>query len=114
MGAPQLIMAEKMQMPQGMPTQEQQQKQAEMEEKRAQMLSQICTAEALDRIGRIRVVKPDKADEIENTLLQMAMNGKIQAKVTDEDLKKLLAADGEKTQTKVVMNRRNIMDDDDW
>merc|ERR1712159_194933 len=103
---------------QGLPTQEQvqeqQQKQAEMEEQRKTMLSQICTAEALDRIGRIQVVKPEKATEIENTLLQQAMAGKIQSKVTDEELKKLLAADGAQSQTGVQFNRRNIMDDDDW
>merc|ERR1711907_244717 len=102
---------------QGLPTQEQvqeQQQKAEMEEQRKAMLSQICTAEALDRIGRIQVVKPEKAVEIENTLLQQAMQGKIQSKITDEELKKLLAADGASTQPNITMKRRNIMDDDDW
>merc|ERR1711865_336879 len=101
---------------QGMPTQEQmmQQQAKEMEEKKTQMMSQICTQDALDRIGRIKVVKPEKSAEIENMLLQMAVSGKLQGQVDDEALKKLLAADGQANQTSVQMKRRNIMDDDDW
>eukprot|EP00658_Telonema_sp_P-2_P081852 TRINITY_DN849_c0_g1_i2.p1 TRINITY_DN849_c0_g1~~TRINITY_DN849_c0_g1_i2.p1 ORF type:complete len:104 (-),score=46.42 TRINITY_DN849_c0_g1_i2:276-587(-) len=103
-------------MSQQMPTQEQVQeqreKQAEMEEQKKEMLKKICTAEALDRIGRIQVVKPEKAMEIENTLLHMAMSGKLEAQITDEALKKMLAQ--EANQSTVQMKRRDIMDDDDW
>merc|ERR1712028_229809 len=93
---------------QQMPSQE------DMAEQQEMMMEQICSAEARDRIGRIKVVKPEKAAEIENMLLQMAMNGKLQGQVDDDALKKLLAAEGAAGQTSVQMKRRNIMDDDDW
>ncbi|KAG5295437.1 dsDNA-binding protein PDCD5 [Histoplasma ohiense] len=71
------------------------------------ILSQILLPEAADRLGRIRLVKEERATDIENRLIMLARMGKLQAKVTEEQLKELLNAVAEnKKEEKIVINRR--------
>merc|ERR1719231_534552 len=95
-----------------------QEKQQEMEDKRKMILNQVLTAEAQDRLGRIAVVKASYARQVEDTLIQQAMQGKLPGQIDDKALlgilEKFNASQGGGNGPKVQIQRRNIMDDDDW
>ncbi|MCL4325445.1 MAG: DNA-binding protein [Candidatus Thermoplasmatota archaeon] len=59
-------------------------------EEKKKILRQILTPEARERIARIRLVKPDVADNIEQQLISLAMSGKIRNMIDDDTLKKIL------------------------
>ncbi|OAX79513.1 hypothetical protein ACJ72_06168 [Emergomyces africanus] len=81
---------------------------------RQAILSQILLPEAADRLGRIRMVKEDRATDIENRLIMLARTGQLRAKVTEEQLKELLNAIAEnKEEEKIVISRRKGGWDDD-
>ena len=113
----------------GMPqsAEEQQARQAEAEaraEQRAAALASLMDPTARERLSRIALVKPDKAQALENMLLQAAQRGQLGGKVTEDALIKMLeqingggggSGDGGRGGPKITMTRRrNIMDDDDW
>ena len=79
------------------------------------MLNQILEPDAADRLGRIRLVKEERATQVENQLIMMAQSGQLRAKVTEEQLKGLLSqvADSEKEEKIVVARRKGWADDDD-
>ncbi|KLJ06609.1 programmed cell death protein 5 [Blastomyces silverae] len=81
---------------------------------RQAILSQILLPEAADRLGRIRLVKEERAADIENRLIMLARTGQLRAKVTEEQLKELLNAVAEnKEEEKIVISRRKGGWDDD-
>jgi programmed cell death protein 5 len=83
-------------------------------EARKAMLNQILHPEAADRLGRIRLVKEERATEIENRLIMLAQTGQIRQKVTEDKLKELLNAVADnKEEEKIVVSRRKVWDDDD-
>ncbi|KAJ9161671.1 hypothetical protein NKR19_g2068 [Coniochaeta hoffmannii] len=99
----------------GGPGQDQQaQRQQQESDARQTMLNQILHPEAADRLGRIRLVKEQRATEIENRLITLAQTGQLRQKVTEEQLKELLnaVADNEKEE-KIVVSRRKAWDGDD-
>ena len=72
--------------------------------------------EAADRLGRIRLVKEERATDIENRLIMLAQTGQLRSKVTEEQLKELLnAMSDNKEEEKIVVSRRKGwgLDDDD-
>ncbi|KAL7938324.1 PDCD5-related protein [Trichoderma chlorosporum] len=84
------------------------------DEARQQMLNQILHPEAADRLGRIRLVKEQRAIDVENRLLTLAQTGQLRQKVTEAQLKDLLTAVAEnQEQEKIVVSRRKGWDDDD-
>lgn len=85
-------------------------------DQRSNILSQILTPDAADRLGRIRLVKESRAADIENRLIMLARTGQIRQKVTEEQLKEILGAvaeQNEKEEQKIVVNRRGGGWDDD-
>ena len=86
-----------------------------MEEQRRVLLKQILSDEASERLNNIRLVKADKARQVEMFVLNAARTGQIQGKVSDEQLKDLLTQVSQKTETrtKVTFRRRRMFDDDD-
>ncbi|KAK8234331.1 PDCD5-related protein, partial [Phyllosticta capitalensis] len=85
-------------------------------EMRQNILSQILSPEAADRLGRIRMVKESRATDMENRLIMLARSGQLRTKVTEDQLKDLLGAvseQEEKTQDRIVVQRRGGWDDDD-
>ncbi len=69
-----------------------QQKEAE-EQMRAQkkaLLRQVLTADARERLGNIRVARPELADRIESQIISLAQRGATQGKIDDKTLKELL------------------------
>ncbi|KAH9437000.1 hypothetical protein MCOR02_000662 [Pyricularia oryzae] len=70
--------------------------------------------EAMDRLGRIRMVKESRATEVENRLIMLAQSGQLRQKVTEEQLKELLnAVADKKEEEKIVVSRRKGWADDD-
>ena len=68
----------------GQPTEEQINAQKEM------MLKQILSSEARLRLNNVRMVKPELANLVENYLIGLSTQGKIQGQITDEQLKQIL------------------------
>ncbi|KAK9775149.1 putative Programmed cell death protein 5 [Seiridium cardinale] len=90
------------------------QKEAESEA-RSQILNQILHPEAADRLGRIRLVREDRATDVENRLIMLARSGQLRQKVTEQQLKELLEAVSESSreQEKIVVARRKGWEDED-
>ncbi|HDD57055.1 MAG TPA: DNA-binding protein [Thermoplasmatales archaeon] len=60
-------------------------------EERKKILSYILTSEARQRLARIRMARPEFAQTIENQLILLVQSGRLQHKITDEELKDLLS-----------------------
>ncbi len=87
-----------------------------MEEQRRLILKQILSDEASERLSNIRLVKPEKARQVEGLVINAAQSGRMSGKLSDEELKDLLLKVSEQTQrqTKVtIARRRRAFDDDD-
>ncbi|EAQ89818.1 hypothetical protein CHGG_06437 [Chaetomium globosum CBS 148.51] len=95
--------------------QEQQaQKQQQEAEARKSVLNQILEPDAADRLGRIRLVKEQRATDVENRLIMLAQTGQLRQKVTETQLKDLLnAMVDNQEQEKIVVTRRKGWDDDE-
>jgi programmed cell death protein 5 len=63
---------------------------ARRDAERAEALRRILTPEARERLGRIRLAKPDVAASVEQQLLQLAASGRLQRQVDDATLRALL------------------------
>ena len=68
----------------GQPTEEQINAQKEI------MLKQILSSEARLRLNNVKMVKPELANLVENYLIGLSTQGKIQGQITDEQLKQIL------------------------
>jgi programmed cell death protein 5 len=64
-------------------------KQAALEQKQM-ILEQALDSQALARLGRIRMVKPEKAASVENAIISMAMQGKLPGKINEGKLVEIL------------------------
>ncbi|EGG24851.1 hypothetical protein DFA_03096 [Cavenderia fasciculata] len=85
----------------------------EQEERRQHIILQILTHDARERLSRIAMVKPDKARQIEDMLVNAAQTGRLSEKVDEQKLISLLEQISEKAKkTTVIMKRRTIEDDD--
>lgn len=70
---------------------DEQRRSAEIEQaKRQQILRQILSPEARERLGRVRMVKPELADNVENQLIQLASMGRVNRIISDQDVKDIL------------------------
>ncbi|KAH0373316.1 hypothetical protein KCU65_g685, partial [Aureobasidium melanogenum] len=95
---------------------EQEQKQQREAEARASILSQILEPDAADRLGRIRLVKASRAEDVENRLIMLARSGQLRQKISEAQLKDILGAmseQQEKKETVKVSRRKGGWDDDD-
>ncbi len=57
---------------------------------RSEILRRILTPDARERLGRIRLAKPDVAQAVEQQLIGLAASGRIQRMVDDATLRALL------------------------
>ncbi|CAN6664430.1 hypothetical protein TRVA0_036S00166 [Trichomonascus vanleenenianus] len=98
--------------------QDQSQQASQEEEMRQSMMLQILSPQARERLSRIRIVRPQRAQSVEDLLIRMARSGQIRQKVSEEELVSLLDQISQQeqrtSQTKVVFTRRNDDDDDDY
>jgi programmed cell death protein 5 len=70
-------------------TQEAQQK--EFEDQKKHILRAILTDDARERLGRIKVARPEMAENLENQLIMLAQSGRLKNKINDEQLRELLS-----------------------
>ena len=54
------------------------------------MLKQILSSEARLRLNNVKMVNPELANLVENYLIGLSTQGKIQGQITDEQLKQIL------------------------
>jgi len=60
------------------------------EAERAEILRRILTPDARERLGRIRLAKPEVASAVEQQLVALAASGRIQRPIDDPTLRALL------------------------
>ena len=88
---------------QAMAQAQQQEAQAQFEAQKKQILGQIMTPEARQRLANLKLTKPELVNQIEIQLIQSAQAGSLRGKVTDEQLKVLLRQiSGQKREMKIT------------
>ena len=71
---------------------EENRRQSDQEEaRRQQVLRQILSSEARERLNTLKLVRPDLVDNVENQLVQLAGMGRINRVIGDEELKNILS-----------------------
>ena len=60
------------------------------EAERTELLRRVLTPEARERLGRIRLAKPDVAQAVEQQVLSLAVSGRLQRQIDDATLRALL------------------------
>lgn len=60
------------------------------ESERAEVLRRLLTPEARERLGRIRLAKPDVANAVEQQVINLAATGRLARQVDDATLRALL------------------------
>eukprot|EP01006_Ploeotia_vitrea_P019003 TRINITY_DN50_c0_g1_i1.p2 TRINITY_DN50_c0_g1~~TRINITY_DN50_c0_g1_i1.p2 ORF type:complete len:108 (-),score=17.43 TRINITY_DN50_c0_g1_i1:720-1043(-) len=86
------------------------------EEKRQAMMRAVLSNEARERLGRIATVKPERARQVEELLLQAIQRGQLAPPVSEDTLKSVLSQlseKGEGSQPTVTFHRK-VAADDDW
>lgn len=82
---------------------QQQEAQAQFEAQKKQILGQILTSEARNRLANLKLTKPELVNNIELQLIQSAQAGSLRGKVTDEQIKVLLKQiAGQKREIKIT------------
>jgi len=79
---------------------DQEAQQKEFEEKKKMILRNILTPNAKERLGNIKVARPEMAEAIENQLIALAQSGRLKNKINDEQLRMLLS--------KIIPKKRDI------
>ena len=74
------------------PPEEEKQKEMEAKMARERVLRVMLTPEARQRLTNIRMVKQDLAKAVEDYLLSMASQGKLNKALTDDELRQILAS----------------------
>ena len=69
---------------------QQERKTQQIDDQRRTILEQACTQEALARLGRIRMVNESKAKAVENSIVSMALQGKLPGKINEGKLIEIL------------------------
>ena len=88
---------------QAMAQAQQQQAQAQFEAQKKQILGQILTPEARQRLANLKLTKPEMVNQIELQLIQSAQAGSLRGKVTDDQIKVLLRQiAGQKREIKIT------------
>lgn len=83
-------------------TPEQMQQVQELERLKKIVLRKILTKEALERLGRVRLVKPQLAAQLELYLMQLYQSGQIKTTIDDSKLKSILDSLTTKKKFKIL------------
>ncbi len=79
---------------------EQNLQQQDFEEKKKQILRSLLTNPARERLGRIKIARPEIAESIENQIIMLGQSGQLKNKINDEQLRILLS--------KIIPKKRDI------
>lgn len=87
------------------------------DDSRYSMLSQILEPSARERLSRVRIVRPDRAEAVEKYITKLAASGAITRKLAERDIVGILdnlSRDEKKhSQNKIVFERKNNNFDSD-
>ncbi len=83
-------------------TPEQLQQLQQLEKLKKVVMKKILTKEALERLGRVRVVKPQLAMQLELYLMQLYQAGQIKTVIDDSKLKMILDSLVKKKKFKII------------
>lgn len=74
----------------------------------AAILPQLLTQDARERLNRIRIVKPERANQVEQVIVRMGQSGQLAQKIGEKELVSLLdqMAKFDQSANKIVINRR--------
>jgi len=68
----------------------QEERNAEYEDQKKNAMRAILTDDARERLGRIRVARPELAENLEQQLIMLAQSGRLKSKITDQQLREIL------------------------
>ncbi|MDI6825645.1 MAG: DNA-binding protein [Candidatus Aenigmarchaeota archaeon] len=83
-------------------TPEQLQQLQELEKLKKIVMRKVLTKEAVERLGRIRMVKPELATQLELYLVQLYQSGQIKSVINDTQLKKILDSITQSPKFKII------------
>jgi programmed cell death protein 5 len=66
------------------------QRRQEVEEAKKDIIRQILSSEARERLNTIRMAKPELAELLENQLIALAQTGRIKSMISDAQFKEIL------------------------
>jgi len=69
---------------------------------RRKILNKILSSDAKERLGRVKLVRPELAIQVENYLVQLYQAGRIKNLITDEQIKEILKMVGRNKDFKIV------------
>lgn len=64
--------------------------QAEFEKQKKAILCAILTTEARERLGRVKIARPEIAENLEQQLIMLVQSGRLKTKINDQQLQGLL------------------------
>ncbi|UCG95807.1 MAG: DNA-binding protein [archaeon] len=73
----------------------------ELERMKKDVLRKVLTKEAMERLGRVRIVNPMLAQQIELYLMQLYQTGQMKEMINDAKLREILSAISEKKDFKI-------------
>lgn len=89
------------------------------QQQRSMILEQACTKEALARLGRIRMVKESRAKAIEDSIVAMALQGRLPGRIDEAKLIQILEGDSQSRSkrsegsSKISIQRKRYDSDSD-
>lgn len=76
--------------------------QQKLETVKKEVMKKILSKDALERLGRIKLIKPDLASQLELYLVQLYQNGKIKSLISEEQMKMILETLSTKREFKII------------
>jgi programmed cell death protein 5 len=73
-----------------------------MEEMKKVILKKILSKEAAERLARVKLVKPELANEIELYLVQLYQAGKINEEISEEQIKLILERLSQRKKFRII------------
>jgi programmed cell death protein 5 len=74
----------------------------QIEQLKKMVMNKILSKEALERLGRIRLVKPQLAAQLELYLIQLFQGGGLKGQISDDQLKNILENISSKKEYKII------------
>ncbi len=76
------------------------------EQQKEALLRSLLTPEARERLGRVRVARPEVAEGVEQQIMMLSQRGMLKGKIDDETLKKLLKKITDNQKVDFTIRRR--------
>eukprot|EP01100_Stratorugosa_tubuloviscum_P011208 TRINITY_DN496_c2_g1_i2.p1 TRINITY_DN496_c2_g1~~TRINITY_DN496_c2_g1_i2.p1 ORF type:complete len:122 (+),score=67.26 TRINITY_DN496_c2_g1_i2:153-518(+) len=82
-------------------------------ERRKGILLQILEPEARERLSRVALVKPEKARQVEDSIIRAAQMGALKSRIDEQRIIQMLEQMADNTSKTTITIRRKNYDDDD-